>query len=157
MTKTEVAQLLTLISAFDKRTVGQGDVEAWHLIVKDLEPDDCAAAVEHHYKTSRDWLMPADVRSFALAAARTRAGQAARAKIDAEIAAENPTAELRERPVAALTVGRTIPVGDPERVERRAALRAAAHTTRDRIDAEVEAANEHQERLAAAKAELAGR
>lgn len=109
MTKTETAQLLTLIAAFDRRTIGETDVEAWHLIVADLEPDDCMTAVREHYTDSREWLMPADVRRRALAAARRRAGQAARARIDAEIAeAERGEVTDRTHPLRALMAGAPI-------------------------------------------------
>ena len=109
MTKTETAQLLTLIAAFDRRTIGETDVEAWHLIVADLEPEDCMQAVREHYTTETRWLMPADVRSRAEATARRREGQRRNAEREAEIAAENP-GELtdRERPLAALMAGTPI-------------------------------------------------
>lgn len=154
MTKTETAALLTLIAAFDRRTIGEADVEAWHLIVADLEPTDCMAAVRAHYMTETRWLMPADVRAFAEAASRRREGLRRIAEREAEIAAENPPAELHPRPVAALTVGQSIPVDDPVRAERRAELRKAAHSRREFVEAEAESRRLHQERLAAARSEL---
>ena len=109
MTKANTAHLLALITAFDRRTTGEADVEAWHLIVADLEPDDCMQAVREHYMTETRWLMPADVRTRALAAARRREGQRRVAEREAEIAAENP-GELadRERPLTALLAGTPI-------------------------------------------------
>lgn len=109
MTKTETAQLLTLIAAFDRRTIGETDVEAWHLILADLDANDCADAVKAHFATSREWLMPADVRNAAVTAARRREGQRRRELLEREIAAENPPAlETRERPLAALLAGTPI-------------------------------------------------
>lgn len=89
MTKAETARVLTLIAAFDRRTIGEADVEAWYLVLSDLPADDCAAAVREHYTTSTDWLMPAHVRRLAEIIARRRAGSQARARIDAQIAAAN--------------------------------------------------------------------
>lgn len=160
MTKTEVAKLLTLIVAFDRRTIGEADVEAWHLIVADLEADDCAAAVKHHYSTSRDWLMPSDVRTFAVNAARGREGQRRQAELDAQLAAENPPGELKSRPVAALTTGHLVPVDNEVRVDRRAQLRAAAHTKRQQTEADVAAvaaADAHREQLEQARRDCASR
>lgn len=62
MTPEEVIDLLTLMVAFDRRTVGEADVEAWHMAVGDLPFDDAKVAVVKHYRESREWLMPADVR-----------------------------------------------------------------------------------------------
>ena len=107
MTKTETAQLLTFIAAFDRRTIGEADVEAWHLILADADATDCAEAVRQHFATSREWLMPADVNTGARAVANRRVGRQRRAALEAEIAAENPPAELtsRERPLLALMAG----------------------------------------------------
>jgi hypothetical protein len=153
MTKTETAQLLTLVAAFDRRTIGDADVEAWHLIVADLEPNDCMEAVRSHYMTETRWLMPADVRTFAKNAERRREGQRRVAEREAEIAAENP-GELHARNVAALTVGQSVPVDDPVRAERRAELRKAAHARRESVAAEAESRRLHRERVEAARAEL---
>ena len=154
MTKTETAELLTVIAAFDRRTLGDADVEAWHLIIADLDRDDCAEAVKHHYATRRDWLMPADVRAFAVDAARRRQGRERLARLEQQIATENPPAELHPRPVAALTAGKLVPVDDPVRQERRAMLRQAAHTRRAQVEADVAARNAHRERVEQARAEL---
>lgn len=58
----EVVDLLTLIQVYDRRTVGKADVAAWLLIVDDLPFADAQAAVLAHYRESREWIMPADVR-----------------------------------------------------------------------------------------------
>lgn len=63
MTTEETIDLLTLMQAYDRRTVGRTDVAAWHLVVSDLPFADAQAAVLAHYRESRDWIMPADVRS----------------------------------------------------------------------------------------------
>ena len=107
MTKAETAELLALITAFDRRTTGQADVEAWHLVLGDLDPQDCAEAVRDYFATSREWLMPADIRTRAVNAARRRAALARQAELDAQMRQENPPAEItdRKRPLLALMSG----------------------------------------------------
>ncbi|TDD97589.1 zinc finger domain-containing protein [Actinomadura rubrisoli] len=62
MTDDEVVDLLTLMASFDRRTVGDADVDAWLMAVGDLPFADAKVAVVKHYRESREWLMPADVR-----------------------------------------------------------------------------------------------
>jgi hypothetical protein len=84
ITKSQTAELLGVMAAFDRRTIGQADVEAWHLVIHDLNQDDCLTAIRDHYAESRDWLMPADIRTRALTAARHRAGQQRAAELQAQ-------------------------------------------------------------------------
>lgn len=42
MRKTEVANLLSVMAAFDFRTVSETDVLAWHNILEDVSFDDAA-------------------------------------------------------------------------------------------------------------------
>lgn len=157
MTKAQVAQLLTVIAAFDRRTIGEADVEAWHLILVDLEVEDCLEAVKAHFSTQREWLMPADVRTRAKATARKREGLRRRTEIERQIAAENQ-GQILQRGTAAIVskavVGRSIPADDEVRAERRRMLQAAAHAKK--VDAEAEAAslNAERVRLEQARAEL---
>jgi hypothetical protein len=62
MNRSEIAQLLGLAAARDRRTVGTADVAAWLEDVGDLGFDDARAAVSRHFRTSTDWLMPAHIR-----------------------------------------------------------------------------------------------
>lgn len=152
MTKTEVASLLALIAAFDRRTVGEADVEAWHLIVGDLEAADCAAGVREHYTTKRDWIMPADVRTFAVAEARRREGRIRRAELDEQLRRET-TGELHHRPVAALTVGqpiaqvlaRAVSDGKRQEVQQQTAAVAEHRAQREKARAEIEQLRAQQE------------
>jgi hypothetical protein len=64
MTPEEVIDLLTTCAAFDRRTVGEADVVAWHSAVGDLDFPDAREAVVRHYRNTRDWIMPADVRKL---------------------------------------------------------------------------------------------
>lgn len=62
MNRAETAQLLAMVQAFDRRTVGESDVLAWADVLHDIDHADAAQAVRDHYRDSHDWLMPADVR-----------------------------------------------------------------------------------------------
>ncbi len=63
MTRGEVARLLAMRAAFHGVEVGESDVEAWHATVGDLPYQPAALELVRHYKTTREWLMPADLRS----------------------------------------------------------------------------------------------
>ena len=65
MIRTEVVRVLAHVAAYDRRTVGEADVEAWHTALADISLTDALHAVDEHYRRSRDWLMPADVRTTA--------------------------------------------------------------------------------------------
>lgn len=62
MNLSETADLLTAMSAFDRRTIGDGDVIAWQSILPDASFEDCLEAVKQHYAESTEWMMPAHVR-----------------------------------------------------------------------------------------------
>lgn len=64
MSPDQVIDLLSLMAAYDRRTVGETDVRAWHLAVADLPFDDAKEAVVRHYQQERSWLMPVDVRKL---------------------------------------------------------------------------------------------
>jgi hypothetical protein len=63
MTKSETALLLGLAAAYDRRTIGEADVEAWHDVLNDISFIDAKAAVKDHYRMSNDWIMPATIRA----------------------------------------------------------------------------------------------
>jgi len=56
--KTETAKLLTMASAIDNRTVGVETVEAWHMVLGDLDYADASAAMFEHFRESAEYLMP---------------------------------------------------------------------------------------------------
>lgn len=62
MNLTETAALLTLIASYDRRTIGEADVRAWHEILDDVPAADARAAVLAYYRRTREWIMPADIR-----------------------------------------------------------------------------------------------
>lgn len=63
MTRAETALLLAQCAAFDRRTIGDADVIAWHAALNDVAYEDAQTAVVEHYRDSLDYLMPAHVRA----------------------------------------------------------------------------------------------
>jgi hypothetical protein len=61
MDKHQMIDLLSMVAAFDKRKVGQTEVEAWFMAVGKLNLDDARQAVAEHFATSTDYLMPVHV------------------------------------------------------------------------------------------------
>jgi hypothetical protein len=61
MNRSETAQLLTKIAAFDRRTIGEADVMAWHEILETYPLADCLDAVRAYFAETREWCMPSDV------------------------------------------------------------------------------------------------
>jgi len=70
MTPGEAGRLLGLMALADNRKPPDEDDEDgraamiafWLEMIGDLSYADCAQAVHDHYRESRDWLMPADIR-----------------------------------------------------------------------------------------------
>jgi hypothetical protein len=59
---SETADLLTAMSAFDRRTIGDGDVIAWQAVLPDASFADCLEAVKRYYAEHTTWMMPAHIR-----------------------------------------------------------------------------------------------
>lgn len=72
MTSDEVWDLLELIASIDRRKVGLTDRKTWEGLIGDLPAADAQAAVIGHYRESREWIMPADVRARVKAMRRDR-------------------------------------------------------------------------------------
>lgn len=64
MKPSDAARILAVAAAFDRRTVGETDAQAWADALDELDPRLCAAAVRQHYRHSTDWVMPAHVRTI---------------------------------------------------------------------------------------------
>lgn len=62
MTDDQIIDLLTCAAAYDRRTVGDADVDAWLAAIGDLDFQDARAAVIAHYTESSDWLMPVHIK-----------------------------------------------------------------------------------------------
>jgi hypothetical protein len=64
VTPDQTVDLLSLIAARDRRTIGKIDAMAWHEDIGDLSFDDARAAVALHFRQSTEWLMPKHVRDL---------------------------------------------------------------------------------------------
>lgn len=49
---------LAAAAAFDRRTTGDADILAWYKVLKDYRFEDAQQALEEHYSSSNDWMMP---------------------------------------------------------------------------------------------------
>jgi hypothetical protein len=58
MTKSEVALVLTKAAAFDARTIGRADVEAWYELISELDFEETLELVTDHYRHNTERLMP---------------------------------------------------------------------------------------------------
>lgn len=91
MNRAETARLLTMCAAYDNRTPSEAAVIAWHEALADLAFEDAKTAVVDHYRASREWIMPADVRQRIV--------------------------EIRRHRLAALGDDAAVPDADPDDVE----------------------------------------
>lgn len=120
MNLAEAAAVLAKAAAFDRRTIGEADILAWHDALADLPLGDCLAAVTEHYRDSTDWLMPAHIRRTAndLDRARRRKvrEQLEAAELQAAIAA-SPLHDRRDDVTALIAQLRDrLPDGDPDKL-----------------------------------------
>lgn len=61
MRRSEAGVLLAKMSAFDRRTIGEADIEAWAEALGDVPLSDALDAVTEHYRAQSRWIMPSDV------------------------------------------------------------------------------------------------
>jgi hypothetical protein len=120
MNLTETAAVLAKAAAFDRRTVGEADILAWHEVLGDLPADDVLTAVTAHYREATDWLMPAHVRLHALSIDRERRRAARELREAEELQAAIAASPLHDRAddVTAL-IGQLrdrLPDGDPDKL-----------------------------------------
>jgi len=62
MIASETALLLAVAAAFDARTIGDADVNAWHAALYDLEFTAAREAVIAHYRRNDERITPAQIR-----------------------------------------------------------------------------------------------
>lgn len=96
MNRQDIALLLAFCAAFDQRTIGEADVEAWHAAldcpwVPNMGREEAQAAVTEHYRATAERITPADIIKRVK---DTRADRMSRAIPQAESAP--PTAEYLE-------------------------------------------------------------
>lgn len=136
MTSDEVWDLLELIASIDRRKVGLTDRQIWEGLVGDLPAADAQAAVIAHYRESREWIMPADVRTRVKAMRRDRLEREIVPRLPAE---PGPYKAALEASIQEIADGRSVQkaIGGPVReddppptwAEARAKMPAAAVLT----------------------------
>lgn len=88
MNESEIAIMLGHVASYDRRTIGETDVLAWHAALKDLDLEDAIEAIVEHYSESRDWMMPVDVLNGCHRIDRRRRGKQRAAELAAQRAAD---------------------------------------------------------------------
>lgn len=97
MISDEIGKLLGLMALADNRKPPEDEegqvamIAFWLSMVGDLDYADAATAVQEHYRESREWIMPSDIRR------RVKEMRAERLKANPPPA---PPAELLDDPVA---------------------------------------------------------
>lgn len=61
MTILEVGKVLAVAAAFDQRTVGEVDIDAWNEVIGGMDFEVARKAVISWYTRRRDRVMPADI------------------------------------------------------------------------------------------------
>lgn len=118
MNLSETARALSLVQAFDQRTVGDADVIAWQSILPDAALADVEEAVRQHYAEQTDRIMPAHVRRLVRDIERAR---------QVSKWAPGQHGVLREQAYPEITSGARLTMADlsPDVVDLLAQLRAA--------------------------------
>jgi hypothetical protein len=125
MNLEETARVLAKAQAFDRRTIGEADIRAWHEALSDVDYTDALQAVTAHYRDTTDWLMPAHIRALAARAVHER-HRLEREQLEAqqarELAAAAVRTEDRSDQVADLVAGlrAQLPEGDARKLHPRA-------------------------------------
>jgi len=109
VTDDEIIDLLTCAAAYDRRTAGDADVDAWLAAIGDLDFQDARQAVIAHYTESSDWLMPVHIKRR-VAAMRARRVTDTRMPAPPPELADNPRAYIAWLRAAetAIASGRTV-------------------------------------------------
>lgn len=61
MTRSEAARLLAVAAGIDQRTIGDADVQAWQMVLNDIDLDAAISALRDHYRATTRRVMPADI------------------------------------------------------------------------------------------------
>lgn len=100
MNPTEAAALLTVCAGIDNRKPSAETARLWASMLDGLPYAECEAAVIEHYRESREWLMPADIRN------RVRRHRAARITHDEALELPPHDPDDTAAHIAALTTAR---------------------------------------------------
>lgn len=61
MTRSEAARLLAIAAGIDQRTIGDADVQAWQMVLADIDYDAAVTVLTAHYRENTRRVMPADI------------------------------------------------------------------------------------------------
>lgn len=61
MNIAQTAEVLAAVQLYDARKIDEATIKAWHRMLADYSLSDCLAAIEEHFKTSTDWMLPAHI------------------------------------------------------------------------------------------------
>lgn len=86
VTLPEAAQVLTVAAAFDRRTIGESDAQAWASALADVPVADAIEAVKQHYSLASEWIMPSHVRARAKTIRTDRVARAGHPPFPPELA-----------------------------------------------------------------------
>lgn len=103
MTPDEALDVLATATAYDRRTVGRMDALAWSKALDDVTLRDATDAVHLHYRETREFVMPSDLRALVRVVRRERVN----AVLGHEGAIPAPPHELDDDPVRAMVWQRT--------------------------------------------------
>lgn len=117
MTRDEVVEILSYVQAFDRRNVGDVEIEAWHSLLANLDAGDVGRVVRAHFAETTEWLMPAHI------VRGVKEVQAGRLRRYGSIIPEEVWPELEHEQDAMVLLAKTRELG---------ALVAAGRITRDR-------------------------
>lgn len=97
MNTAQAAQLLAMAAAYDNRNASEIAARAWAEALDDVRFEDARYALIEHYKRSRQWLMPAEIREGvrALREQRTLRGRVRLGHPPADLEPEAHTEFLR--------------------------------------------------------------
>lgn len=82
MNKTEMAKLLTMASAIDNRKIGTETVEAWFMVIGDIEFEIAVEALKTHFNDSSEYLIPNHIRVLATKIEKHRLAMERKIKMD---------------------------------------------------------------------------
>jgi hypothetical protein len=60
----DAGRLLAKVQAYDRRTVGKSDIDAWYEALDDVDLPPALAAVTQHYRQTTEFIMPAHIRAL---------------------------------------------------------------------------------------------
>jgi hypothetical protein len=61
VTRSEAARLLAIAAGVDQRTIGDADVQAWQMVLADINFEEAVNALTAHYRATTRRVMPADI------------------------------------------------------------------------------------------------